>query len=151
METYDAYRNSVTVLADDESGMLRYRLNDGNELPAIALGTFDLASVDGTATRLVSTAIEVGYRHIDCARFYGNEAAVGEGLASCGIPRAELFVSSKVWNDAQRAGKVRDSFMRSLEELGLDYLDMFLLHWPEPGVFRKSWEVLQSLREEGLG
>lgn len=137
----------------DMNGVPSYRLNDGNAIPAIAYGTFDLAEEDGTAENMVHAAIEAGYRHIDAARFYGNERGVGAGIARAladGIRREDLFVSSKVWNDAQRKGEVRESFMRTLDDLGLDYLDQFLLHWPEKGVFRKSWEVLQSLKQEGL-
>lgn len=152
MSTYESYRKSIEISGKDEFGVPRYRLNDGNEIPGIAFGTFDLDVHDGSARSAVANAIEAGYRHIDAARFYGNEAGVGEGIADGlgSVPRSELFVSSKVWNDAQRKGEVRESFMRSLEELGLDYLDQFLLHWPEPGVFRKGWEVLQALQGEGL-
>ena len=124
-------------------------LNDGNRIPRLAFGTFDLA--DGAeAQAAVECAIEAGYRHIDCARFYGNERGVGAALAACGVPRDELFVTSKVWNDRQIDGTVRESAEGSLRDLQLDYLDLLLIHWPVEGRFVDTWRVFERLRDEGL-
>lgn len=124
-------------------------LNDGHRIPRLAFGTFDLANGD-EAIGAVTYAIETGYRHIDCARFYGNEHSVGKALASCGIPRDELFVTSKVWNDRQIDGTVRESLEESLADLKLDYLDLLLIHWPVEGKFVETWRTFEQLRGEGL-
>lgn len=124
-------------------------LNDGKRIPRLAFGTFDLK--DGEeATAAVSCAIEAGYRHIDCARFYGNEKGVGAALANADVPRDELFVTSKVWNDRQLDGTVRQSVEESLRDLQLDYLNLLLIHWPVAGKFVETWRVFQGLRDEGL-
>ncbi|MBP3866272.1 MAG: aldo/keto reductase [Eggerthellaceae bacterium] len=124
-------------------------LNDGKRIPRLAFGTFDLK--DGEeATTAVTCAIEAGYRHIDCARFYGNEKGVGAALASCDVPRDELFVTSKVWNDRQIDGTVRESVEESLRDLRLDYLDLLLIHWPVAGKFVATWRIFEQLRDEGL-
>lgn len=125
------------------------KLNDGKRIPRIAFGTFDLADGDETTTA-VACAIEVGYRHIDCARFYGNEKGVGSALASTDVPRGELFVTSKVWNDRQIDGTVRESVEESLRDLQLEYLDLLLIHWPVEGKFVDTWRVFEQLRNEGL-
>lgn len=95
-------------------------------------------------------ALEAGYRLIDCARLYANERSVGRALAESGIPRNQLFVTSKVWNDRQLSGQVRQSCEETLAALGLDQLDLLLIHWPVEGCYQKTWEVFQELQEEGL-
>lgn len=129
-----------------ESGI---ELNDGRFIPRLAFGTFDLADGD-EATAAVTCAIEAGYRHIDCARFYGNEKGVGAALAASGVPRDELFIASKVWNDRQIDGTVRESVEESLRDLQLDHLDLLLIHWPVAGKFAGTWRIFEQLREEGL-
>lgn len=124
-------------------------LNDGNRIPRLAFGTFDLKDGDET-TAAILCAIEAGYRHIDCARFYGNEKGVGAGIAAAGVPRGELFVTSKVWNDRQIDGTVRQSVEESLDDLKLDYLDLLLIHWPVEGRFVETWRMFEDLRDEGL-
>lgn len=124
-------------------------LNDGKRIPRIAFGTFDLADGDEAAAA-VTCAIETGYRHIDCARFYGNEKGVGAALAATDLPRDELFVTSKVWNDRQIDGTVRESVEESLRDLRLEYLDLLLIHWPVAGKFVDTWRVFEQLRDEGL-
>jgi len=103
-------------------------LNDENTMPVIGLGVAELS--DDETERAVSTALEIGYRLIDTAAVYGNEAAVGRAIAASGIPRAELFVTTKVANADQGFNITQDAVKVSLDKLGLDYVDLFLIHWP---------------------
>jgi len=145
-------------------------LKNGRRIPAIGLGTFvsDKYSAQQVAGA-VAEAIEVGYRHIDCASVYGNEAEIGAALAKVGVPREELWVTSKVWND--RHDDVVGACEKSLKDLQLDYLDLYLVHWPfpnhhAPGVgvdardphavpyeherFMATWRQMEGLVERGL-
>lgn len=124
-------------------------LNDGRVIPRIGFGTYALEQ-GNEAYRAVREAIHAGYRLIDCARFYGNERSVGRAIADCGVARDELFITSKVWNDRQFNGQVRQSCEESLSALGIDRLDLLLIHWPVEGCYRKTWEVFQDLQAEGL-
>ncbi|WP_104162620.1 aldo/keto reductase [Cryobacterium sp. N22] len=124
-------------------------LNDGHTIPQLGFGVF---KVDPTeTTRIVTDALEVGYRHIDTAAVYGNEEGVGQALASSGIDRSELFVTTKLWNDKQGTQSALDAFDESLEKLGLDYVDLYLIHWPAPAndKFVESWKTLAKIRESG--
>ena len=124
-------------------------LNDGHTIPQLGFGVF---KVDPTeTTRIVSDALEVGYRHIDTAAIYGNEEGVGAALASSNIDRSELFVTTKLWNDKQGTQSALDAFDESLEKLGLDYVDLYLIHWPAPAndKFVESWKTLAQIRESG--
>jgi 2,5-diketo-D-gluconate reductase A len=103
-------------------------LNDENTMPLIGLGVAELS--DDETERAVSRALEIGYRLIDTAAVYGNEAAVGRAIAASGIPRAELFVTTKVANADQGFNLTQDAVKVSLDKLGLDYVDLFLIHWP---------------------
>jgi diketogulonate reductase-like aldo/keto reductase len=123
-------------------------MNDGHRIPRIAFGTYGLEGTD--ATEAVELAINAGYRHIDCARFYGNEKEVGVALAQTSVPRSELFVTSKVWNDRQLDGTVRESVEESLADLQLDCLDLLLIHWPVADRFVDTWKIFEQLRDEGL-
>jgi 2,5-diketo-D-gluconate reductase A len=125
-------------------------LNDGNTIPQLGFGVF---KVDPAATeRLVSEALAAGYRHIDTAAVYGNEEGVGRALAASGIPRDELFVTTKLWNSEQGTDTVRAALGKSLDTLGLDRVDLYLIHWPRPDLDRyvASWQTLETLRGEGL-
>jgi 2,5-diketo-D-gluconate reductase A len=127
----------------------RVQLNDGFSVPQLGFGVF---RVDPTGTeRIVTDALDVGYRHIDTARIYGNEAGVGRAIARSGIPREELFITTKLWNDDQGTQSVFDAFDASLERLGLDYVDLYLIHWPEPALDRyvETWKAFERLRESG--
>lgn len=129
-------------------------LRDGNSIPQIGLGTWRMD--DDLARTSVRHAIEIGYRHIDTASLYGNEVGVGLGIADAirdGIvERGDLFVTTKVWNDAQAAADTRRSAQDSLRRLGLDYVDLLLVHWPCPkqGLFAESYGEIMALRDEGL-
>jgi diketogulonate reductase-like aldo/keto reductase len=107
-------------------------LNDENTMPVIGLGVAELS--DDETERAVSTALEIGYRLIDTAAVYGNEAAVGRAIAVSGIPRAELFITTKVANADQGFNLTQDAVKVSLDKLGLDYVDLFLIHWPQAQV-----------------
>ncbi len=115
-------------------------------MPVLGLGVYK----SGEDTKqAVLAALEAGYRHIDTAAFYFNEKAVGEAIRESGIPREELFITTKLWNDDQRAGCQREAFEKSMEELGLDYLDLYLIHWPVAGRFVESWKIMEELQKEG--
>lgn len=125
----------------------RLQLNDGFSIPQLGFGVF---RVDPNETeRIVAEALEVGYRHIDTARIYGNEVGVGRAIAASGIPREELFITTKLWNDDHATQSAFDAFDASLERLGLDYVDLYLIHWPVPSQDRyvEAWKALEQLRE----
>lgn len=127
----------------------RIQLNDGTSIPQLGFGVF---RVDPDETeRIVTDALEVGYRHIDTARIYGNEQGVGRAIAESGIPREELYVTTKLWNDDQGTQSVFDAFERSLERLGLERVDLYLIHWPAPanGRYVETWKAFERLRESG--
>ena len=132
------------------SNQLSLSLNTGDAIPQLGLGVFKVD--DDECERVVSDALEVGYRHIDTAMIYRNEAAVGRAIASSGIPRDELFVTTKLWNSDQGTDTARAAFETSLELLGLDYVDLYLIHWPAPlrDQFVESWSVLEQLHSEGV-
>ena len=114
-------------------------LANGISIPSVGFGTWQ--TPDGeTAAEAVKTAIETGYRHIDTAQAYGNESGVGEGIRRSGIGRSELFVTTKLTNDNHTYELTKSSFGKSLEDLGLDYVDLFLIHWPRPLKFRDNWQ-----------
>jgi 2,5-diketo-D-gluconate reductase A len=125
------------------------RLNDGNEIPAIGFGVFQ---IDPALTeRVVAEAIEIGYRHIDTAAYYRNEAGVGAAVRRSGVPREELFVTTKLWNADQGRRWPRDGIERSLAHLGLDYVDLYLIHWPMPasGLFVETWRAFEEILTSG--
>lgn len=125
-------------------------LNDGRSIPQLGLGVF-LVEPD-EAQRIVTEAIEVGYRHIDTARVYKNEEGVGRAIAASGVARDELYVTTKLWNSDQGRDTARAALEKSLERLGLDHVDLYLIHWPAPkyGQHVETWEALIELREAGL-
>ncbi len=127
-----------------------YELNDGRTIPAIGFGTYPLRGTDAVAA--VLSAIEVGYRLIDTAVNYENEASVGEALRQCGVPRDELFVTSKLPGRHHSYDEAIGSVEGSLDRLGLDQLDLHLIHWPNPsvGLYVDAWRALVELRERGL-
>ncbi|MFN8192998.1 MAG: aldo/keto reductase [Nocardioidaceae bacterium] len=127
-------------------------LNDGTTIPQLGFGVFQVPPAE--TERVVTDALEVGYRHIDTAQMYGNEEGVGAALAASGIPREELFVTTKLNNGFHLPDDARRTMHESLERLGLDRVDLFLIHWPLPGRydgdFVSTWETLVELRESGL-
>ena len=125
-------------------------LNAGATMPRGGLGTYRSDDADGG--RVVAEAIAAGYRHIDTAAIYDNEAGVGRGLQASGLAREDLFVTTKLWNTEQGRHEPRAALHASLERLGLDYVDLYLIHWPCPTRDRyvDSWAALEELRDEGL-
>lgn len=122
------------------------KLNNGLRMPVLGLGVYK--SGDHTK-EAVLTALEAGYRHIDAASVYGNEKEVGEAIRESGIPREDIFVTTKLWNDEMRAGIQREALFRSLEKLQMDYVDLYLLHWPVADCYIPSWNILEELQAEG--
>ena len=123
--------------------------HDGRRIPQCGLGLWQVEN--DQAPRLIQTALELGYRSFDTAAIYGNESGTGQGLARSGIPREEFFVTTKLWNDRHGHSSAKEAFQESLGRLGLDYVDLYLIHWPVPKVDRyvKAWEALIQLRDEG--
>jgi 2,5-diketo-D-gluconate reductase A len=123
----------------------RLTLNDGASIPVLGLGVFSMQGA--TCERAVETALQAGYRHIDTAENYGNEASVGKAVAASRVPRNEVFITTKLWPGPD-VNTVRGQVMRSLEKLRSDYVDLLLVHWPI-GCYRQAWDVLVRLKEEG--
>ena len=124
-------------------------LNDGHTIPQLGFGVFKVEPDE--TTRIVTDALSVGYRHIDTAAIYGNEEGVGKALATSGIDRSELFITTKLWNDRHGTQSAFDAFEESLEKLGLDQVDLYLIHWPAPAndKFVESWKALEKIQESG--
>ena len=126
-------------------------LNNGQTIPQFGFGVFLVKPEDTFAA--VSGALEAGYRHIDTAEMYGNEKEVGEAIAKSSLDRADVFVTSKLSNDAHEPEDARRAFDRTLEALGFDYLDLFLIHWPLPtrydGDYVSTWQTLEEFYREG--
>jgi len=122
-------------------------LNDGHTIPQLGFGVFKV-DPDET-TRIVRDALDVGYRHIDTAAIYGNEEGVGRAIAESGVSRDDLFITTKLWNDRQGTESAFTAFEESLDKLGLDYVDLYLIHWPAPAndKFIESWKALEKIRE----
>ncbi|WJS91943.1 aldo/keto reductase [Microbacterium testaceum] len=127
----------------------RLPLSDGSTIPQLGVGTYKVPAE--VTTDLVAGALAAGYRHIDTAALYGNEVEVGEGLRASGLERDEVFVTTKVWNDDQGFDETLRAFDASAAKLGLDRVDLYLIHWPIPSADRyvDTWRALQRLQEEG--
>ncbi len=127
-------------------------LNNGTKMPWLGLGVFKVEE-GPELVEAVKTAITEGYRSIDTAAIYGNETGVGEGIRegiqAAGIRREDLFVTSKVWNDGLDYDGTVQAFETSLEKLGLDYLDLYLIHWPGKGKYKQAWNALEELYKKG--
>ena len=122
-------------------------LNNGTVIPQVGLGVFQTPDGD-TTVNAVQTALENGYRHIDTAMIYHNEASVGEGIRRAGVPRSDFFLTTKLWNDDIRARCGKDAFQESLDRLGVDYVDLYLIHWPADG-WQQAWDDLQEIYASG--
>jgi 2,5-diketo-D-gluconate reductase A len=127
------------------------QLNDGNSIPQLGFGVFQIPPEEtAEATRV---ALELGYRHIDTAEMYGNEREVGEALRASGLDRGEVFVTSKLNNGYHRPDDARRAFDQTLSELGFDYVDLFLIHWPLPtlydGDYVSTWKTLEEFKADG--
>lgn len=133
-----------------------FLLNNGKKIPCIGYGTYK--TTEEEVYDAVLSALKAGYRHIDTAAFYDNEAGIGRAIKDCGIPREELFLTSKVWNTDRGYENTKKAFAATLERLGLDYLDLYLIHWPAnrkqfgeeaKKINAETWRALEELYEEG--
>ncbi len=126
-------------------------LNDGNTIPQLGFGVFQIGPED--TAEAVSDALEIGYRHIDTAEMYGNEKEVGEAVRASGLDRGDVFVTSKLNNSFHEPQDAREAFDTTLSELGFDYVDLFLIHWPLPtlydGDFVSTWKTLEEFHRDG--
>src|ERR1700761_4116807 len=140
----------MTLTGESGTAVPSIALNDENTMPVLGLGVADLS--DDETERAVSAALEIGCRLIDTAAAYGDEAAVGRAIAASGIPRAELFVTTKLATADQGLTRSQDACNASLERLGLDYVDLYLIHWPAAslGNYVDSFGGLLQLHREGL-
>lgn len=126
-----------------------HTLNDGRRIPQLGLGVWQVPDAD--AARVVHTALEVGYRSIDTAAIYGNERGVGAGIRASGVRREEVFLTTKLWNARQGYDETLIAFDRSLGRLNVDYVDLYLIHWPLPSIdkYVATWKAFIRLRDEG--
>ena len=123
--------------------------NDGNSIPQLGYGVWQIE--DNGAADAVGTALETGYRHIDTASIYGNEVGVGRGIATSSVPREDIFLTTKLWNSDQGFEKAIAALDASLERLGTDYVDLYLIHWakPQQDTYLESWRALIELKKQG--
>lgn len=134
----------------------QFTLTNGTKMPAVGFGTWQTPAGD-VAYNSVLAALKAGYRHIDTAAYYGNEESVGQAIKDSGIPREDIFVTTKLWNDAHGYEQTKMAFGESLERLGLSYVDLYLIHWPNPKQNRNdwqkanagSWKAMEEFYEEG--
>ena len=126
----------------------RVRLNNGVEMPVLGLGVYQMSSGGQTKTACLD-AFAAGYRLIDTASMYGNESDVGAAVAQSGLDREDLFITTKVWNDDHGYDKTLKAFQRSQAALGLDYVDLYLIHWPGGGLRKETWKAMEKLLHDG--
>lgn len=132
-----------------------YTLNNGLKIPCVAFGTYKAA--EGDNVEILKRAIACGYRYFDTASFYGTESCLGQAVKESGIPRAEFFITSKLWKDEMGYEAAKEAFAKSLERLGMDYLDLYLIHWPQPSpdctdwknIDIETWRALEELYDAG--
>lgn len=123
-------------------------LNNGQKMPMLGLGVYKAVG-DNEVENAIFHAAKAGYRLIDTASVYKNEDGVGRGLRAISVPREEMFITTKVWNNAQRVGDIEGAFNRSLDRLKLDYIDLYLIHWPVPGCYKETWHELEKIYRSG--
>lgn len=130
--------------------MKQIKLNDGNSIPQLGYGVWQVPNAE--ASTAVNCAIKLGYRSIDTAMIYRNEEGVAEGIKKSEVPRSELFITTKVWNEDQGYDETLKAFEVSLKKLDLKYIDLYLIHWPSPkrNKFVQSWKALEKLKADGL-
>jgi len=125
------------------------QLNSGHPMPLLGLGVYK-AIDESELTHAIETAFANGYKLIDTASAYKNEDSIGNAIKTLDVPREDIFVTTKIWNNAQRLGDVEGAFNRSLERLQLDYVDLYLIHWPVPGCFTSTWSQMEQLFHSGV-
>lgn len=124
-------------------------LNNGVKIPQLGLGVFEEDFDISKTKSAVKYAIDIGYRHIDTAAIYGNEKEVGSAISETDVPRNELFITTKVWNDNQGYDRALKAFDQSLKNLRLDYLDLYLIHWPVKDKREETWKALEEIYQSG--
>jgi len=123
-------------------------LNNGLTMPWLGFGVFKVPEGEEVENSIKS-ALETGYRHIDTAALYGNERGVGKAIRASGVPREEIFLTTKVWNDNQRKQRIHEAFEESLDRLGMEYVDLYLIHWPVKGFYQKTWKKMEEIYKSG--
>lgn len=129
--------------------MLTKRLNNGIEIPVIGLGTYKIGRTDEETYRAVRMALDAGYRHIDTAPLYLNEKPVGRAIRESGIAREDIFVTTKLWGTEILSNRIQEAFDTSLLNMGLDYLDLYLVHWPVKGKLDFTWQAMEQIYQSG--
>jgi diketogulonate reductase-like aldo/keto reductase len=130
-------------------GIPMINLNTDLKIPAIGYGTWQIEN-HNEAQEAVKIALDIGYRLIDTAKVYGNEEGVGKGIKESGLDRSDIFITTKLWNGDQGYDSALKAFDESLKRLGLEYLDLYLIHWPATDKRAESWKALQKIYAEGL-
>ena len=126
----------------------RVTLNNGTQMPWLGFGVYDIP--DGEQVEAaISQALTIGYRSVDTAASYRNERGVGKAIRESGIPREEIFLTTKLWNEDQRQKRTIQAFDESMDRLGLDYVDLYLIHWPVPGCYEETWQTMQQIYKSG--
>jgi diketogulonate reductase-like aldo/keto reductase len=125
-----------------------FKLNNGTTLPAIGFGTWQILP-DAAAEKAVADALNIGYRHIDTAKIYANEKGVGRAIAAAGIKREQIFVTTKLWNEDQKYDSALRAVDESLSRLALEYVDLYLIHWPQNGTRQDAWRAMQDIYRSG--
>lgn len=128
--------------------MKEFVLNNGVKIPCIGLGVFRVEDAK-VAYETVKMALSVGYRHIDTAMIYGNEEAVGRAIKDSGVPRQDIFLTTKLWNADQRSGEIQEAVDASLKRLDTDYVDLYLVHWPVKETYVSVWKEMEHLYKQG--
>lgn len=123
-------------------------LNSGAQMPRIGLGTYQITD-EGEIAETMRSALQAGYRLFDTAKLYDNEAAIGKAIAGSHVPRQELFITTKLWNDDQGYRTTLDAFEASLDRLGLDYVDLYLVHWPDEANTLQTWRAMEEIYSSG--
>lgn len=123
-------------------------LNNGLKMPWLGFGVYQIKE-GHEVEAAVKYALQTGYRSIDTASVYGNEAGVGKAITDSGIPRKEIFITTKVWNEAQRKNQTLAAFKESLERLQIDYVDLYLVHWPVAGCYQETWNAMEEIYRTG--
>lgn len=136
-------------MTTETSAVPYLEMNDGHRIPQLGFGVFQVPAED--TTEAVSQALSTGYRSIDTAAAYGNEAGVGEAIRASGLPREDVFVTTKLWNSSHGHDRALRAFEKSLGRLGLDYVDLYLIHWPVPSrdQYVETWQALTEAKTDG--
>ncbi|MGI6048474.1 MAG: Glyoxal reductase [Firmicutes bacterium ADurb.Bin419] len=120
-------------------------LNNGVKVPMLGLGTYRIGKTDNDVYNAIRTALDVGYRHIDTATLYANEAPIGKAIRESGIPREDIFVTTKLWGDDMVKNEIQQAFDRSMQLLDIGYIDLYLVHWPVKGKLVSTWHEMEKI------